>query len=192
MRCASASSADGAGSANRSSTAAALIFRRLPDAASTCSDASLSARTVPAFSWPSSSKKTCMGKRVRAGGAPGCGPPRARIITCRSRHRGIARARRCCIVGGSRSRSTSEMAIEYRRLGASGLEVSPLCLGTMMFGDRTDAADVAARSSMPRSTPASISSTPPTCTARARPRRSSARRSRRTGGAGSSRRRSAT
>ena len=30
--------------------------------------------------------------------------------------------------------------IEYRRLGASGLEVSPLCLGTMTFGDRTDAA----------------------------------------------------
>ena len=32
------------------------------------------------------------------------------------------------------------MTIEYRRLGASGLMVSPLCLGTMMFGDRTDAA----------------------------------------------------
>lgn len=30
--------------------------------------------------------------------------------------------------------------MDYRRLGASGLEVSPLCLGTMMFGDRTDAA----------------------------------------------------
>ena len=30
--------------------------------------------------------------------------------------------------------------MEYRRLGNSGLEVSPLCLGTMMFGDRTDAA----------------------------------------------------
>jgi aryl-alcohol dehydrogenase-like predicted oxidoreductase len=28
----------------------------------------------------------------------------------------------------------------YRRLGRSGLEVSVLCLGTMMFGDRTDAA----------------------------------------------------
>jgi aryl-alcohol dehydrogenase-like predicted oxidoreductase len=33
------------------------------------------------------------------------------------------------------------MAMEYRRLGASGLMVSPLCLGTMMFGDRTDAAE---------------------------------------------------
>jgi aryl-alcohol dehydrogenase-like predicted oxidoreductase len=32
------------------------------------------------------------------------------------------------------------MTIEYRRLGASGLIVSPLCLGTMMFGDRTDSA----------------------------------------------------
>ena len=31
--------------------------------------------------------------------------------------------------------------MDYVRLGASGLEVSPLCLGTMMFGDRTDAAE---------------------------------------------------
>ena len=30
--------------------------------------------------------------------------------------------------------------MEFRRLGASGLEVSAICLGTMMFGDRTDAA----------------------------------------------------
>ncbi|HZQ62078.1 MAG TPA: aldo/keto reductase [Casimicrobiaceae bacterium] len=30
--------------------------------------------------------------------------------------------------------------MQYRRLGRSGLEVAPLCLGTMMFGDRTDAA----------------------------------------------------
>jgi len=30
--------------------------------------------------------------------------------------------------------------MEYRRLGNSGLEVSPICLGTMMFGDRADAA----------------------------------------------------
>ena len=31
--------------------------------------------------------------------------------------------------------------MEYRPLGRSGLQVSPLCLGTMMFGDRTDAAE---------------------------------------------------
>ena len=30
--------------------------------------------------------------------------------------------------------------MQFRRLGRSGLEVSVLCLGTMMFGDRTDAA----------------------------------------------------
>jgi aryl-alcohol dehydrogenase-like predicted oxidoreductase len=30
--------------------------------------------------------------------------------------------------------------MNYRRLGRSGLDVSPVCLGTMMFGDRTDAA----------------------------------------------------
>jgi len=31
--------------------------------------------------------------------------------------------------------------MEYRNLGSSGLKVSPICLGTMMFGDRTDAAE---------------------------------------------------
>src|SRR3970040_688235 len=31
--------------------------------------------------------------------------------------------------------------MRYRRLGRSGLEVSALCLGTMMFGDRTDEAE---------------------------------------------------
>lgn len=30
--------------------------------------------------------------------------------------------------------------MEYRRLGRSGIKVSPICLGTMMFGDRTDMA----------------------------------------------------
>jgi len=34
-------------------------------------------------------------------------------------------------------------AMDYRSLGRSGLKVSPLCLGTMMFGDRTDAAEAA-------------------------------------------------
>ena len=28
--------------------------------------------------------------------------------------------------------------MEYRNLGRSGLKVSPLCLGTMMFGGPTD------------------------------------------------------
>src|SRR5260221_2593885 len=31
--------------------------------------------------------------------------------------------------------------MDYRSLGKSGLLVSPICLGTMMFGDRTDAAE---------------------------------------------------
>ncbi len=31
--------------------------------------------------------------------------------------------------------------MDYRALGNSGLKVSPLCLGTMMFGDRTDYAE---------------------------------------------------
>ena len=33
--------------------------------------------------------------------------------------------------------------MDYRSLGRSGLKVSPLCLGTMMFGDRTDEAEAA-------------------------------------------------
>jgi aryl-alcohol dehydrogenase-like predicted oxidoreductase len=35
------------------------------------------------------------------------------------------------------------MTMEYRSLSRSGLQVSPLCLGTMMFGDRTDRAEAA-------------------------------------------------
>jgi aryl-alcohol dehydrogenase (NADP+) len=31
--------------------------------------------------------------------------------------------------------------MEYRKLGHSGLQVSPICLGTMMFGEETDAAE---------------------------------------------------
>ena len=31
--------------------------------------------------------------------------------------------------------------MKYRNLGNSGIKVSPICLGTMMFGDRTDAAE---------------------------------------------------
>jgi aryl-alcohol dehydrogenase-like predicted oxidoreductase len=33
------------------------------------------------------------------------------------------------------------MSMEYRRLGDSGLDVSAVCLGTMTFGDRTDATE---------------------------------------------------
>ncbi|MDW3682265.1 aldo/keto reductase [Cupriavidus sp. CV2] len=35
----------------------------------------------------------------------------------------------------------SEFKMEYRRLGASNLKVSALCLGTMMFADQTDVAE---------------------------------------------------
>jgi len=34
-----------------------------------------------------------------------------------------------------------DKAMQYRRLGNSNLRVSPLCLGTMMFGDQTDAGE---------------------------------------------------
>src|SRR5258706_8635742 len=45
---------------NRSSTLPALILERLPCAASTCSDAPLSARIVPTRNAPSSSKRICV------------------------------------------------------------------------------------------------------------------------------------
>jgi aryl-alcohol dehydrogenase-like predicted oxidoreductase len=32
------------------------------------------------------------------------------------------------------------MSMQFPRFGDSGLEVSEICVGTMMFGDRTDAA----------------------------------------------------
>ena len=44
--------------------------------------------------------------------------------------------------------------MEYRRLGRSGLKVSPLCLGAMMFGDQADAQ--ASRSIIARAQEASI------------------------------------
>jgi len=38
---------------------------------------------------------------------------------------------------------TGEVTMEYRALGASGLKVSPICLGTMLFGSHTDQAEAA-------------------------------------------------
>ena len=68
--------------------------------------------------------------------------------------------------------------MDYRTLGRTGVEVSPLCLGAMMFGawgnpDHDDSIRIIHRAS----TPGSTSSTPPTSTRAASPRRSSARRS---------------
>ena len=81
--------------------------------------------------------------------------------------------------------------MEYRRLGNSGLEVSPICLGTMMFGDRTDAA--ASQRIVDAALDAGVNfiDTADVYT-RARRRRSSGRRSRRTARTGSSPPRSAT
>ncbi len=75
------------------------------------------------------------------------------------------------------------MAIEHRKLGSTGISVSPLCLGAMMFGawGNTDHDDSIAHHPRARSTRASTSSTPPTSTRAASPRRSSARRSRAAG-----------
>src|SRR6185369_10650794 len=41
--------------------------------------------------------------------------------------------------GGTGRRGDYNVPMDYTQLGSSGLLVSPVCLGTMMFGDRTDA-----------------------------------------------------
>jgi aryl-alcohol dehydrogenase (NADP+) len=57
------------------------------------------------------------------------------------------------------------MPLEYRPLGRTGVKVSSLCLGAMMFGGKTGAGRTT--SSTARSTQASTSSTPRTSTASA-------------------------
>ena len=60
-----------------------------------------------------------------------------------ARIRRTAHCRTCRALLQSASISDASTAMRWRwntGLGDSGLEVSPLCLGTMMFGDRTDAA----------------------------------------------------
>ena len=58
--------------------------------------------------------------------------------------------------------------MEYRNLGSTGVQVSPLCLGAMMFGavGQPRPRRLRPRSSTGRSTRASTSSTPPTSTRR--------------------------
>ena len=66
--------------------------------------------------------------------------------------------------------------MRYRPLGRTGVQVSTLALGTMVFGawGNTDPEDCTRIIHAP-STPGSTSSTPPTSTATATPRPSSAR-----------------
>ena len=67
--------------------------------------------------------------------------------------------------------------MRYRPLGRTGIKVSPYCLGAMMFGKMANPDhDECVRIIHKALDPASTSSTPPTGTARASPRRSSARR----------------
>src|SRR6201997_453378 len=42
--------------------------------------------------------------------------------------------------GMTRTKLERTRPVEYRQLGRSGLKVSPICLGTMMFGGPTDEA----------------------------------------------------
>ena len=72
----------------------------------------------------------------------------------------------------SKNRTRKGEEMDYRYLGKSGVKVSPITLGTMMFGgaDRRDRSR--AGSSTRRASRASTSSTPPTSTTRASRKRS--------------------
>src|ERR1700690_2647178 len=54
------------------------------------------------------------------------------------RSRSKAQTRTIC---GEELLQKGSSSMDYRKLGNSGLKVSPICLGTMMFGERTDAAE---------------------------------------------------
>src|SRR5204863_2454702 len=139
MACASASRIDGAGPAKRSRTFVALIFNRLPEIASTCSEVSLSARTVPALNAPSSSKKTCIGLAGSGARTDAAGEKSESNYTVATRVPGPLRRCSLCLSMNASLQQAEETIMDFRRLGDSGLEVSVICLGTMMFGDRTDA-----------------------------------------------------
>ncbi len=142
--CASAISAAGEGSAKRSSTLAALILSRLPEAASTCSDVSLSARTVPALNCRRPRKRHAWimarglqdGGRARREKGPGLYPGDGAKPRPPGHCAGPADYFSMRLTANPLLGTT----MEFRRLGETGLEVSLICLGTMMFGDRTDAA----------------------------------------------------
>jgi len=67
--------------------------------------------------------------------------------------------------------------MEYRNLGCSGLQVSPICLGAMNFGGPTDAAEALRLIGISRDAGVNFIDTPPTSIPAAARRRSSARRS---------------
>jgi aryl-alcohol dehydrogenase (NADP+) len=69
--------------------------------------------------------------------APGCQRPPADVGTDGG-EAGAAMRLRACYTPGINPRETT---METRKLGRSGLHVTPLCLGTMMFGGATDEAE---------------------------------------------------
>jgi len=82
--------------------------------------------------------------------------------------------------GHSRNASKGGGSMKYRTLGRTGIEVSPYCLGAMMFGAMGKLRPRRLDPDHPQGPGCrgSTSSTPPTCTPGANPRRSSARHSR--------------
>src|SRR5438105_2117113 len=67
------------------------------------------------------------------------------VSACSSEGSGFMVAALASPICNSRSSARAIMTLyprdetmDYRQLGRSGLRVSPVCLGTMMFGDRTD------------------------------------------------------
>ena len=118
--------------------------------------------------------------------------PRRPLGRARHRRRVRRRAARGRLTNApARRRTIQGVPMEHRPLGRTGVSVSKLCLGAMMFGAwGNPTTTTRSASSTPRSTPGSTSSTPPTSTRPASPRRSSARRSKAAATTSSSPRRS--
>ena len=84
----------------------------------------------------------------RSGRSPSTASSRRSISCCAGRSRLQPAAGKAAWPGaahpGEARRPIGESTMEYRKLGRSGLKVSPLCLGAMMFGGPADEATVAA------------------------------------------------
>src|ERR1019366_8833874 len=61
-------------------------------------------------------------------------------LRCAIAHRGILGFRVRCSASPRNDGFKEDQPMQYRQLGRSGLKISPICLGTMMFGGPTDEA----------------------------------------------------
>ncbi len=145
----------------------ARLHRLLRDRPAMCSSSTASrAASTASSSSIAPEPHRRIATNIRDPGATGAGRNAGSRITARERASRQSRSVRARAVSGMTVGSSSMAKMRYRVLGASGMKVSEICLGTMMFGGPTDAARGAAHHRPRRWTTASTSSTPPTSTPR--------------------------